>query len=210
MLTVYLFALGFGLSVLGALLVMGGGKDADGGDGGDGHDHDGDANPGADHAHAPDTKGDLLRAGPAKALLSLRFWVFFAAAFGATGALATLLGVDPLATFLAAVPTGLGVGGGAAWLFQAIRSDVASGDTSLSALAGEEATVAVAVRPGARGKVRVQRPSGTTELLATSRDAATLEVGAKVLITSVDSGGVADVTAVRPNVAPPPPVAQRN
>lgn len=56
----------------------------------------------------------------------------------------------------------------------------------------------------------MQRPSGTTELLATSRDAATLEVGAKVLITSVDSGGVADVTAVRPNVAPPPPVAQRN
>jgi hypothetical protein len=220
MLAIYLGFLGFGVTVVGLLLAMGGGKegDADHGDADHGDADHGDADHGdaehggaghpdgvddADHGdfhHGPAAgagKGDVLRLGPGKLLLSVRFWTFFAAAFGATGTLATLVGIGAVVTFLAALVTGLAVGVGAHALFRAIQQDRVSGETDLSKLAGEEATVLVAVRPGARGQVRIQRPSGTRDLMATSRDGTALEVGSTVLVTAVEDG-VADVTGTRP------------
>jgi hypothetical protein len=195
MLALYLAALGFGVTVIGALLMLGGGKDSDGGgdaDHGAEADH-GDAGIKADHAHAPAVKGDLLRLGPAGALLSVRFWTFCLAAFGATGTLSTLVGVDQIVTFVASLVTGLFVGYGAHLLFRSLQQDRVSGDTELTGLAGEDATVVVAVRPGARGKIRIQRASGTRELMATTRDTTALEPGARVLVIEVKEG-VADVT----------------
>lgn len=228
MLALYLASLGFGVTVLGLLLAMGGGKDADhgGADGGGDHgdvdhggvdavgdhgdvdqadadadvDHGGDVGAhagGPDGAHAPGARGDLLRMGPARALLSVRFWTFFAAAFGGTGTFATLLGVQAALTLVAALATGVAVGGGAHALFRTLQHDRVSGDTDLRGLAGEEGTVTVAVRPGARGLVRVRRPSGTVDLVATTKDATALEPGAKVLVAEVRDG-VADVTSARP------------
>ncbi len=204
MLAVYLAALGFGVTVIGLLLVMGGGKDgdADHGDADHGDADHGDADHGdADHGdteHAGATKGDVLRLGPASALLSVRFWTFFLAAFGGTGTLATLAGLSVILTFVAALATGGVVGVGAHALFRALQHDRVSGETDLTSLAGEEGAVTVAVRPGARGKVRIRRPSGVHEIVATSRDPQVLDVGAKVLVTEVRDG-VADVTSADPS-----------
>jgi hypothetical protein len=130
---------------------------------------------------------------------SLRFWSFGTASFGATGLLALAVGFsDPGALALAA-PTGMGIGAAAAWAFRRLRTDRVSGEVTLERFVGAEGTVAVPVRRGQVGRVRLSTAGGVHELTARSGDAHDLPVGAKVLISAVRDG-VADVT----QLAPPP------
>jgi len=129
--------------------------------------------------------------------LSLRFWTFGLASFGLTGVLLSLLMVADVPTLVSAVVAGGGIGTGAAWFFQRIKTDSVSGETGYERYAGEEAKVVLPVRPGAMGKIVVQTLVGRVEMLATTRDANPIERGDKVLIAHVRNG-VADVSRLSP------------
>jgi hypothetical protein len=189
-LAAYLAALGFGLTILLASLAFGG-KELDHGHGG--------VHTGEGHAaeHALD-KGDAFRLGPHAAhLLSIRFWTFGLASFGATGTLTTLLGAEGIVSLLASTVTGLAIGLLASLFFRSLQRDSVSGETSLREFVGDEARVLVPIRPGGRGTIAIRRQSGNLELVATTQDAEPIPAGAEVLVASVQDG-VADVTLSRP------------
>lgn len=191
MIGVFGLAFAFGGVLVGASAVMGG-HDAD---------HDGDHDAGeadgesahaleAHEGHDPGASALATVVGP---LASLRFWSFGSAAFGATGVLASVAGFSELAATGLAAPTGLGIGWGAAWLFQQIRKDKVSGPVTLDRFVGSEAEVALPVRPGGVGRVRVRSASGVEDLPARTGDGRELGVGERVLISAVNNG-TADVT----------------
>ncbi|MCA9492269.1 MAG: hypothetical protein KC621_20190 [Myxococcales bacterium] len=163
-------------------------------------DADADADVEADaDAHADaDVKGDVKIGFGWNPFLSLRFWTFGLFTFGLLGTMLTLFGVGTVLTLVAALGGG-GVFGFLAYnFFRFLNRDAVSGETQLDAFAGEEARVVVPVRPGAQGKIVIERMSGRTELLATTRDGRAIEVGESVLIASVRDG-VADVSRTAPS-----------
>jgi hypothetical protein len=214
----YLACAAFGLVLVGASALLGGGDhDGDGdhdleADGDHDLGHDADHDVGHDVDHGP---GDLHDAGMALAhvhaepgpwlpFTSLRFWSFFTAAFGVTGAALVAGGVlEPFAGLVAA-PTGLAVGWGAALLLRQLRTDTVSGEVTLDRYAGEEARVVLAVRPGGTGKIRLTTRTGVLDLPARTLDAHEIGVGSPVLVAAVRDG-IADVTAL----AGSPPTRQR-
>lgn len=207
MIGVYVGSALFGTIVIGVSLVAGGhGDDADG-DGSPDHDHDHD---GLAPVHgAPDTAHDVGRAVDAVKgaghdaqwlwvpFLSLRFWTFFLASMGLTGALLTLTGFAEPLVGLVSIPFGVAVGWITTQIFRRIRTDQVTATTNLSSYAGLEAKVMVPVRPGDAGKIAVKTMAGRIEMLAKSGDGKVLEAGTTVLITSVVDG-VADVTDIDP------------
>ena len=212
MLSAYVFALCFG-SVLIAAGAFSGGSDSD-----HGGDHQGDADHGGhladahgaddlDHDHgadAHDATHDAVHAqaiergsagGPWLPFLSLRFWTFGAASFGATGALLTAFGVpEPFPAALSFVD-GLLIGTLAAWVFRQLPRDRVSGATTFDRFAGLEARVLIPIPEDALGKIRVETAAGFVDLPARTGDHRGLTLGQRVLIASV-SGGVADVTGL--------------
>ena len=191
-------AFAFGGVLVGASAVMGG-HDGDHDGDHDGPDHDaGDhdaGDPGGVHELKPYDPGASVLATVLGPLSSLRFWSFGSAAFGATGVLASVAGFSELAATGLAAPTGLGIGWGAAWLFQQVRKDKVSGPVTLDRFVGAEAGVTLPVRPGGVGRVRVHSASGVEDLPARTGDARALDVGERVLISAVNDG-IADVTAL--------------
>lgn len=141
---------------------------------------------------------DLVDTGPWLPLTSLRFWSFFAASFGATGAGLWGIGVGDVGSAAVATPVGLAVGWSAAWLFQWLKRESVSGATTHDHLVGEDAVVLLPVRPGGVGKIRVRTAGGVTDLTAQSADGRVLDVGERVLIAGLVDGR-ADVTALAPH-----------
>jgi hypothetical protein len=188
MLAIYLAALGFGTTMILVSLLLGGGdKDFDK----DLHvDHDHDPG-GHDHDHAEHDKPGI--GFSTWWLLSLRFWTFGLATFGLAGTLLTFLPVPYTLTAVVSVLTGLLIGVGAARLFRYLNRDQVSGTTDLHGYVGEEARVLVPIRPGASGKIVLSSLAGRVEMLATTRDSDTLDVGTTVIVAGV-SAGVADVS----------------
>ena len=182
MMGVYLAAAAFGVVLVGANVALGG----------DGLDKDLDLHTDGDldHGAVDLVHGDV---GPFLPWTSLRFWSFFAAAFGVTGGALAMAGMADLFSALVAVPTGVGVGTAAAWVMRQIRADRVSGDVTLERYAGEEGKVVVPVRGGRTGKIRIVTKSGLIELPARTADGHDLGVGDRVLVASVRDG-VADVT----------------
>lgn len=127
--------------------------------------------------------------------LSLRFWSFFGAVFGATGGLLTLAGTGEPLSGVIALLFGVALATLIAWGFRQLDQGSVSADVGLKRLTGEEATVVLPVRAGGTGKVRVRTAAGLMELPARSKDAAPLPIGARVLIAAVEAG-VADVTSM--------------
>ena len=206
MLPVYLGALALGgLLILASILL--GGKDLDGNAGGEvggdadhdldhdvDHDLDGDAEADVDkdldlHAQAVDAGGAWMP------FLSLRFWTFALACFGATGSLLELLGFSTLLTAPTAVAMGLGLGWGIAWAFHRLKKDHVSGNVGLKSLAGREGRLLLAVGPDKPGKVRVQVDGQDVDLVARTQDEHRLELKEQVLIVQIVDG-VAEVTSI--------------
>jgi hypothetical protein len=210
----YLASAAFGLVLVGASALLGGGDhdadhDADHDLEAD-HDVEHDLEHDADHEHGGLHDAGMALAhvhavpGPWLPFTSLRFWSFFAAAFGVTGSALVAGGVmEPFAGLVSA-PTGLAVGWGAALLLRQLRTDTVSGEVTLDRFAGEEARVVLAVRPGGTGKIRLSTRTGVLDLPARTLDAHEIGVGSPVLVAAVRDG-VADVTAL----AGSPPTRQR-
>lgn len=204
MLELYLVTFTFGSVLIAASVLLGGsGEDLD---------KDLDLAPDADaDADGFDIDKDLPALGGTQDLaehagawlpfLSLRFWTFGAASFGATGLLLELAGTGSMVSAPVAVASGSVIGTVAAWFFQRLKRDRVSGDTSLKRFVGEQATVVLAIRPDRAGTIRIETAAGDLVVPARTRDKHDLASGSAVLIAAFD-GRTADVTGL-PGVTHP-------
>jgi membrane protein implicated in regulation of membrane protease activity len=188
MFPIYIGSLLFGGVLLGASMFVG--HDGD-------HDHD--AGQGHDHDHGP---GDHAHHGPGASLLpilSLRFWAFSIAFFGAAGAVLSLAGLGAL-TPVVAGGFGLGSGYVSARVLRSLSRKTVGLVGSANAHVGREGRLLLPVQKGQRGKLRVSIGGITTDLLAETEAAESLPAGATVLIVGMRD----NVALVERNPAEPP------
>lgn len=168
MLTVYLAALVFGLGLFGVQVLSGSHGDADAGGDADGKDIE------LASAHAG---GDW-----AAVVLSLRFHMFAAIAFGIVGAPVAWWGLaSPLATFVAALLTGLLLGFFATQAWRALQRQTLSSGAEAGELVGQLGRVLVACEKGRPGKVRLRVRGQIIDYLATT-DEPRLLAGTAVVV----------------------------
>lgn len=174
MFTVYLVALAVGGTLLAASLVLGGDQgDAEAGD--------------------LDVDGDAALAW--LPLVSLRFWIFFAAFFGLTGALLTWAGgTGAVLTGILAAIAGVASGWGVVAVLARLGRGHANSAVGTAELVGCDARVVHPVGPQRDGKVRAEIKGRRIELLARSEDGAAFERGDLVVIYGIAGDGCALVT----------------
>lgn len=187
LLYVYIGSLVVGGILLGASLLLGHDSDADAdvdmdADAGlevDGADVDGPDHGDLDH-------GDLDHGGFSEVWLpfmSLRFWVFFLAFFGATG---TVLSLFALAgkwpTLVASLVMGLLIGVSAAFVIQRLKRDVVGEVADEQHFKGQEGTVLLPLSAQKQGKVRLTVQGQIVDLPARTDEELEIPVGEKVLV----------------------------
>jgi hypothetical protein len=178
MLTIYLAALAIGGTLLAASIFLGGHH----------HGHD------ADHGHGGDSaEGALLDWLP---VASLRFWTFFLAFAGATGAALLLAGAAPGRLGTAALALGVGYASGLAAVVVVRRLRAAHVDSGIDRkkLIGLSGRVLVEVARDTTGKVRVGLGASVEDLMARTEDELPLRPGAAVLIYAAESDDKVMVT----------------
>lgn len=132
--------------------------------------------------HEPSLHDD---AGWASLLLSIRFYMFAAIAFGAVGAPVTAFGsIASGLTFGVALATALVVGTAASLAFRALGRDTLTSSTSEAELMGQVGRVLVACEKGKKGKVRLTVRGQIIDFVATT-DEPRLAPGAGVIVQEV-------------------------
>ena len=86
---------------------------------------------------------------------------------------------------------GLLVGWFAALLFHQLKNTTVDSSASINELAGKEAVVVLAIRPGSTGKVRVRIKEQDLEIAATSNHPDALDIDQRVTIVNSKDGQVA-------------------
>tara|TARA_B100001750_G_scaffold246571_1_gene269291 strand:- start:1033 stop:1623 length:591 start_codon:yes stop_codon:yes gene_type:complete len=185
----YLAALIFGGVLLVSSILLGGHDDAD-------LDADADAEMEFEVDEA-DGVDKSIGAGDGGFLLwplrSLRFWIFFLAAFGLTGILLRGLGLaDEIPTLIAALAMGGVSGWTAASVVRRLMRDETGRAASSKDYIGKTAKVLVPVKPQSVGKIRVRVGGQQVDLLAVTDDEA---------ITSKDEVIVIEMDGTRARVA---------
>lgn len=171
MLTVYLVALAVGGTLLIASLVLGGDDvDADG----------------------VDVDGALAWLPFA----SLRFWIFFAAFFGLTGALLSWSGTSMVPGLILAVAVGAASGSAVVATLRRLGRGHANSAVAAADLVGCEAEVVIAVSKDKIGKVRAQLKGRRVELLAQTDDATPFSKAETAMIYAVTEDGCAVITRI--------------
>ncbi|HKO95026.1 MAG TPA: hypothetical protein VJU61_27920 [Polyangiaceae bacterium] len=121
----------------------------------------------------------------ASIVLSLRFYMFAAIAFGLVGAPVTLLGVSgTAATFAAALVTALLTGFGASLGFRVLGRQTLSSGVEPRELVGLVGRVLLPCDKGRRGKVRLNVRGQTIDYIAVTEEVA-LGTGAAVIVQEV-------------------------
>ena len=197
MLPLYLGSLALGAVLIGASIVFGDADsdadfdaDIDAGDFSGGLDID------ADDLLIMKDPGDAIAgAGSWLPFLSLRFWTFALAAFGACGSLLHVMGVTGLVAILTSFIMGVSIGTGASWVFRQLQLTQVSGNVGMFDVQGKEATVLLAVSAEKMGKVRVLLDGQMVDLPATTQADDTIERDEKALVVHVEDG-VAHITPV--------------
>jgi hypothetical protein len=173
--TIYLSALAFGGVLLLASLL-----------GGHGHaDHDAGHADGHGHGHGAnaDTASHAALVLP---FLSLRFWIFGLTFFGLTGAVLQGFALAaPLATAVIASVMGLGMGYGAAQLFQTLSRQTVGQIAADGGHVGREGKLLLPTARGQRGKMRVIVHGVAVDLLTETDEEQALPAGTAVLIVSM-------------------------
>ena len=116
---------------------------------------------------------------------SLRFWIYFSATFGLSGAVITYLELTS-ALITAGLSAGAGTLAGTA-MVATVRALKKGEATSLQALDFEssEATVSTPIRPGELGKIRTHVRGEWIDLLAETTGRDVIEPGARVIIVEM-------------------------
>jgi len=128
--------------------------------------------------------------------LSMRFWTFSSASFGASGLLLSILGTASLITLITSSLLAMFMGWSVAFLFHKLKHATVTGEITTSSLQGSEARVMLSLDPNKTGKIRLSLDGKMLDLPAQTQDQTTIDRGDKVLIVSVDKG-VAQVTPLR-------------
>ena len=161
MIGLYLAALGFGGTLLGASVLFGGDHHS-----GPGHD-------------GPEL-GDVLGWVP---LTSLRFWTFFLGFGGAVGALLTYAAIgSPALIGALAAGSGWAIGVGTVATMRVLRAGSVSSQLGVGDLPGAVGAVTIAIDPGDVGKVRFLAKGQQIDVLAVSDDPAVLPIGTAVVV----------------------------
>jgi len=154
-------------------------------------DMDADADADVDHALVVAAHTELAEAadhpmfGGWLPFLSLRFWTFGMASFGATGAMLYLTVMPGIISLAAAVPTGLVIGTSVAALFRYLKKSATGLVSGPRALRGREAQVLLTVRPGGLGKIRIAVDGPDVDMLARTREDQEIPIGSTVLVITV-------------------------
>lgn len=146
-------------------------------------DHDGD---GGDH---DDGDADAVQVWFPYA--SLRFWTFYLAFGGLTGALLTWMGVGgpSFVVLLIAIAVGYVTGAGATGLVMRLQKRQTDSAVAPEDLEGATGKVMLAVGPGRTGKVRLQLKGRTIERLAETQEKRTFDRNEEVLVYAVREDG---------------------
>ena len=124
--------------------------------------------------------------------LSLRFWTFGLASFGATGALLVITVLPGTASLAVAAPTGFVIGTSVAWMFRYLKRSATGRVPTERALRGREARVLLTIRPGGLGKIRIEVQGPDVDMLARTKEATEIPINSQVLVIDVEDG-VAEV-----------------
>ena len=210
MLVLYVVALGIGGTLVAASLLLGGNDhdidtDADFDTEFDADvdvdvDVDADADVDADHdidhdvSHADGVGMDAVMAW--LPFMSMRFWTFFLAFFGLTGAALTLAEAIDDRVIIAIIAGVIGYGSGVTVVsaIRKLRKDHVDSSVGESDYVGATGVIMISVGKDKTGKVRVEMKGRTVELLAQTEDDATYDVKQSVMIYDVNEDGNALVT----------------
>jgi membrane protein implicated in regulation of membrane protease activity len=189
MLVLYVVALGLGGTLLGASLLFGGEHDKD---------FDADADADADHDHDHD-----VHAGGAfdvvlgwLPFLSIRFWTFFLAFFGLTGATLTVFELAANQVMAGAIAGIVGYLAGMSIVLamRRLRRNQPDSNIGGSDCIGETGKVMVAISRGKPGKIRLELKGRTVELLAETEEEQVFDRKESVLVYGIKENGRAIVT----------------
>jgi membrane protein implicated in regulation of membrane protease activity len=198
MLLLYVVALGFGGTLLGASLLFGGDHDKDF-DADVDADVDADADADGDHDHASEA---AISGGAFDAimvwlpLLSLRFWTFFFAFFGLTGATLTVFDLAPNTAMTGAISGIVGYLSGMSVVLamRRLRRNQPDSNIRESDYIGETALVMVAIGKGTPGKVRLHLKGRTVDLMAETEEEAGFGLEQSVMVYGIKENGSVIVT----------------
>lgn len=208
MLTLYLIALGIGGAMVIITLVLGGDGDADAdadfhaGGGGDLHaDAGGDVHLEASGDGAGDVHGDADGDGGSLDFLSawlplssLRFWTFFAAAFGLAGTLLTALELGPSPVIaVGSIAVGYLCGWGVVASMRKMGSQVVSSSLGSEDYVGAAGKVVLPIAAGRTGKIRLHLAGRVIEVLAETEEEEEIAAGEPVMVYEVKDDGRAVV-----------------
>lgn len=153
---------------------------------------------GADDHHTGITGGDMHDGdGIATSdVLTLRNLLLFGIGFGAAGALARFLGLNPWFASGAGLLMGAVLVAIAVAFYRSIRKQESNSVTSAQSLVGKHATVTTAIPPGGYGEITTQNDLGTTVNLDAVSSSGLIPAGSLVEIKSV-TGTRASVVLVQ-------------
>jgi membrane protein implicated in regulation of membrane protease activity len=204
MLTLYLVCLLIGGTLIAGSAVLGG-HDQNGIDHGLDHEAPAELNAGDEPSEAlvaPDSAHELALAGSAplwSPFFSIRFWTFFLAFFGLTGAVLTGLGLWSSQTLIApaALAMGFGSGYGVSYVLGRLRRDTVSSSLQEQDYIGASGRVLLPISRQEQGKIRLEIQGRIVDLIAETEDEQPLVERQEVLVYAVERG-VLKVTAPGP------------
>lgn len=120
--------------------------------------------------------------------ISLRFWTYFAATFGLTGAVLSLTNAsNPQQILIASLVGGFAVGLMVHFAMRALRRSESSSAANVDDLIGKEGKLLVAIRDGQPGKVRLDVKGDLIDMLALPQSGVTAEVGETVYVLAIEN-----------------------
>ncbi len=160
------------------------------------HDHgaDHDMSHEADHGVDSEHGSEFINWLP---FLSLRFWTYFAAAFGVIGTLLTFLRLgDSNSILVTSLISGFLMGVAVWGVMKWVQVNEVGRSVQTDDLLGKTARVIVACRPGQLGKIRLDVRGDMIDMMATDEEDQTLHIGEEIVITRIEKS-VAYVLTLR-------------
>jgi hypothetical protein len=208
MMTLYLVALLAGGTLLALTLVLGAIADADH-DGDVDFDHDVGADVDFDadvdvdvdadvhvDAHVDHDLGGIDAVLGWLPITSIRFWTYFSAFFGGTGAALTGLGLLGSQAIIAPISVGMGwtAGFSVVRIIRSLRKNETSSSLGPRDYMGATGVVTIKIAKGETGQIRLKLKDRFVEVMAETEDEEPLASKAKVLIYNVTDDGTVMVT----------------